>query len=595
MPSSAVPAGIVVLYGSQGGTASDVALWLASRLRQFHEKVACDSANSFADKPLKTSEVYIFVVSTSGNGEFPLNASRFWERLKNLETRRLPGNFAKFAVFGLGDSKYTQFNFAARKIYGRMIDLGGCPICQLGCGDDQHALGYSQELIPWVSLLWKSLFGADFIDSVSTPMPLATPEFQLCNSTPRSFAKLVSSARMASAGHFQEIRQMEFMLMEVWNYEPGDVLVVLPKVSRDTALRFICETLRDEPTRKVFGYSLEILFTEIFDITSIPSHLFYELLFASFSEQVSGRDLTDEETLIRDKLSVLSSFSAEGANERLRYSFRERMTVWEVLGDFHQVRISVDRLVGCLPRIAPRYYSVSAPVSKRKERVISTCGRIPISIAEIAVASVDYTTLLGRHRTGLASSYLKSLAIGSSTNRVWMQRGFNNGLSARIKSAGSLILFGPGTGVAPIRAIALACKGIKSMLLFSGFRNETSDFIFEQDLRNHFHSDSTQVAIAWSRPNQMDRSLPWTWSGFGVNIPAGPGCGIGRKTWVQDLIGVVQDRLEQLLADESTVILIAGRSHPMPQQIIDSLETILGKPRIDALSREGRIVYDTWG
>lgn len=65
----------------------------------------------------------------------------FW---KFLLQKRLPTNSlinVQFAVFGLGDSSYPQFNFAGKKLYRRLIQLGANPIIRRGDGDDQHKLG----------------------------------------------------------------------------------------------------------------------------------------------------------------------------------------------------------------------------------------------------------------------------------------------------------------------------------------------------------------------------------------------------------------------------------------------------------------------
>lgn len=46
-----------------------------------------------------------------------------------------------FAVFGLGDTSYEKFCWAAKKLGRRMSSLGATEICERGEGDDQHLLG----------------------------------------------------------------------------------------------------------------------------------------------------------------------------------------------------------------------------------------------------------------------------------------------------------------------------------------------------------------------------------------------------------------------------------------------------------------------
>ena len=46
-----------------------------------------------------------------------------------------------YAVFGLGDSSYEKFNWAAKKLARRFESLGARQIVERGEGDEQHRLG----------------------------------------------------------------------------------------------------------------------------------------------------------------------------------------------------------------------------------------------------------------------------------------------------------------------------------------------------------------------------------------------------------------------------------------------------------------------
>lgn len=63
----------------------------------------------------------------------------------------------RFAVLGLGDSSYVKFNFAAKRLCNRLLQLGGQKIVPLGLGDDQHDLGYDAVVDPWIDDLWTKL------------------------------------------------------------------------------------------------------------------------------------------------------------------------------------------------------------------------------------------------------------------------------------------------------------------------------------------------------------------------------------------------------------------------------------------------------
>jgi sulfite reductase alpha subunit-like flavoprotein len=60
-------------------------------------------------------------------------------------------------VLGLGDSSYTKFNFAAKRLHKRLLQLGAQSLIPLGLGDDQHDLGYDAAADPWIDSLWTNL------------------------------------------------------------------------------------------------------------------------------------------------------------------------------------------------------------------------------------------------------------------------------------------------------------------------------------------------------------------------------------------------------------------------------------------------------
>lgn len=46
-----------------------------------------------------------------------------------------------YAVFGLGDTAYEKFCWAAKKLARRLETLGAHELCPRGEGDEQHPLG----------------------------------------------------------------------------------------------------------------------------------------------------------------------------------------------------------------------------------------------------------------------------------------------------------------------------------------------------------------------------------------------------------------------------------------------------------------------
>lgn len=96
----------------------------------------------------------LFVASTTGTGVEPDNMRQFWRFLlrKNLPSDSLAR--LRFSVFGLGDSGYPKFNFAAKKLHKRLESLGATCCYPLGLADDQHDLGVDGALEPWLEGVW---------------------------------------------------------------------------------------------------------------------------------------------------------------------------------------------------------------------------------------------------------------------------------------------------------------------------------------------------------------------------------------------------------------------------------------------------------
>ncbi|CBZ56126.1 hypothetical protein NCLIV_065520 [Neospora caninum Liverpool] len=119
--------------------------------------------------------VVVFVVATTGYGEMPENAQKFWRLLLRAS---LPPNLLtnlKFAIFGLGDRLYRQFNFAARKLQMRLKQLGAQEFYRIGLGDDQHDFGYEGEFDPWIAGLLPSLLSLYCPSTASSPSSPASP------------------------------------------------------------------------------------------------------------------------------------------------------------------------------------------------------------------------------------------------------------------------------------------------------------------------------------------------------------------------------------------------------------------------------------
>ena len=100
----------------------------------------------------------VIVCSTTGQGDMPLTMRNTWEMLRMSDAPDMEG--LNYAVFGLGDSSYEKYNYAAKLLHNRLKQLGGEPLVNRGLGDDLDRAGYEEAMIPWMNELWEAL-GSD--------------------------------------------------------------------------------------------------------------------------------------------------------------------------------------------------------------------------------------------------------------------------------------------------------------------------------------------------------------------------------------------------------------------------------------------------
>lgn len=151
---------LVVLFGSQTGTAEDVAERVAREGVQLGcMKPLVSSMNEIGVENLKLNysndkTIVIFIAATTGQGDPPDNMKDFWKTLCRAQWSQDLLCQLNYGVIGLGDSSYEKYNFVGKKLNRRLKQLGASQILDLCLGDDQHDLGYHASVAPWLESLW---------------------------------------------------------------------------------------------------------------------------------------------------------------------------------------------------------------------------------------------------------------------------------------------------------------------------------------------------------------------------------------------------------------------------------------------------------
>ncbi|KAJ1719113.1 NADPH-dependent diflavin oxidoreductase 1 [Coemansia erecta] len=597
---------ILILYGSQTGYAEDTARRIGREAWRRHftcNVQAMDAAPRTAvfKQSSAACPVAIFVCSTTGQGAAPDNMRRFWRMLlrKALGGDALLG--LHYAVFGLGDSAYAQYNFAGKRLFRRLAQLGAQPLVARGDGDDQHYLGVDGALDTWLETLWAALDArwpsgraqrsADELPPPAYPVEIAAPGEAA--ETPAAVdgpsggwmdACMAVNERLTAETHFQDVRRMRLELVDdtqaADGWEPGDWAVVRPQNAAAEVDRFLAATrwAGDLVVHAKDGVDIGVpptttvrwLATYVLDISGVPRRSFFEYL---------ARFATHE-----DERGRLSEFaSAAGQDELQAYCMRVRRTLCEVLEDFphSQGCVPLARMLDVFPRLATRAFSISSDADD--------------SAIELTVAVVHYRTRMQRARTGVCTAWLAGLAHGAPV-RVRVEQG-----TIRLPADASrpVVMVGPGTGVAAFMAFARRrrCqwveRGVEHMgatHLFFGARAQHGDFLYKDQLAAWAAEGWLTVHCAFSRDQAPDTA--GIAEGIDVRAPA----------YVQDCIAACAQDIWRLLED-GAFVYVSGNARRMPDDVRAAFAGVVdtcadGRMAGDAYVREmvraGRYQEECW-
>jgi MioC protein len=138
---------LVIFFGTESGTAEFVSNDLAAKLQSTFDVVTCDLAE-FALGDFDTSNFYLIVCSTYGDGDPPFSARPFLASLQR-ETPDLTG--VKFAVFGMGDSSYKETYGRGSEVVAQALErLGAVRVGPYGRHDASGRDDASDAALTWV-------------------------------------------------------------------------------------------------------------------------------------------------------------------------------------------------------------------------------------------------------------------------------------------------------------------------------------------------------------------------------------------------------------------------------------------------------------
>lgn len=632
-----------IVYATQSGTAEEYAQRVAraARTRGVEYRymnvtdLTMDELLGWASSGLTIA----FLISTTGEGEMPTAMRPLWRTLlrKDLRADCLKGS--SWAIFGLGDSSYEHFCWAAKKLHRRVEQLGARLVLERCDGDEQHVLGLDGAFIPWLRRLWQFLgviprlghgsrgededeeeesMGPPSVqlkEEKLSPSPLVPPSHQPSMVLTHQ-ATVLQNRRITAADHFQDVRHIELQLDEpsisgdltskaifesdsgratsgscIWR--PGDVAILLPS-NDPQAVTALLEQLgwaqwADVPFRvwslnapelAVFMpldsiITLRNLLTHSLDIWRPPSRTALALLAGHVDRT------RPDGSLHWEKLRELAS--PAGLDLYLTYIGRPRRRLIEVLADFgSSLRLPMDPsyIFDLFPRLLPREYSISSNGNGTE-----SYGDHNAPVLSVTAALVHYSTGLSSPREGVCSHWLRSLQPG---NRIRLGiRGGNWRLPQDQDEEEDRISLESGSHEVRAPLVMMAAgTGIAPMRAL----------VHHQWARSHGAPSSPMYLYFGCRYLERDFLYKSEWAQMPTLTVRALGSRdqSGARRHLPMLLREHGEELRCLLANPRALFYLAGNSR-LPRIVKATLAEIAGDPGLpERLIRAGRLHIESW-
>ncbi len=461
--SAATALRVTVLYGSQTGNARREAERLLDSLRAQGADARLLRTDAYPTRELKDERVLFVVISTQGEGEPPDDARAFVEFVTGRRAPKLDA--LQFAVLGLGDSSYPQFNAIGRLLDARLEALGGKRLLARAEAD----VDIATIAAPWQQQV---LAEVQALQPQAKPVAAGTTiaaSFVSAHAATQS-AELLANQRITARGSDQDVRHVELSLTDGLSYEPGDALGIRPRNSAGLVERVI----------HALGFSGSESVRIGDEIRSAQDWLFghRELtrLHRGFLLQhaTRARISTLDALLASEDPAVLSNWVG---TRQIDDVLREFPADW-----------SANEFVAALRPLAPRLYSIA---SSRK--VVGDEAHLTVAVLE-----------QGAQR-GVASGFLADAEVGT-TLPVYIER--NERFRLPTDATRDVIMIGPGTGVAPFRGFVQERTAIVATgrnWLFFGARHQRSQFLYQLEWQAALKAGQlSRLDLAFSR-DQAER------------------------------------------------------------------------------------------
>jgi len=305
----------------------------------------------------------------------------------------------------------------------------------------------------------------------------------------------LSRTRLNRAGSNKETFHIEIGCSDL-DYTVGDAFGLFP--TNDPALvEAIIKALDARADFPIGGRTLREVLTDGVSLAPAP-----DMLFQLYSYLTGGAR--------RQKAKALAAGEDPDGDAAT-------LDVLAAIEKFPGLRPDPEAFIEALDPLQPRLYSIASSPKTNPGRVALTVDAVRYPIAK-------------RTRLGVASTFLAERIRPNSALKIYVQKAHAFGLPADPDT--SIIMIGPGTGVAPFRAFLherMATKAKGRNWLFFGHQRSACDFFYEDEFAGmKAKGVLTRLSLAWSRDGEekfyvqdrmreVGRDL-WAWLADGAHV-----------------------------------------------------------------------------